>query len=99
MPDYFADWGQCAHGIGFMFSCTECSRLRLDGDEVNHPTHYTSGPVECIDAMESALTPEEFRGYCKGNAMKYLWRCNLKGGEQDLEKAKFYLNRLTRGKS
>jgi hypothetical protein len=63
-------------------------------DPVNHPSHYTSGAIECIDAIESALTPEEFRGFCKGNAMKYIWRERLKGGGQDIEKAKFYLRRL-----
>lgn len=63
-------------------------------DYVNHPPHYTSGKVECIDAIESALTPEEFRGYCKGNALKYLFRERLKGGDEDLAKARFYINRI-----
>ena len=50
-------------------------------DNVNHPAHYTQGSIECIDAIEAALTPEEFRGYCKGNALKYLWRERSKGNE------------------
>lgn len=37
-------------------------------DNVNHPAHYTDGGIECIDALRATLTPEEFRGYCKGNA-------------------------------
>ena len=63
-------------------------------DLVNHPPHYTTGPVECIEAIQSALTPEEFRGYCKGNAIKYAWRERNKGWSQDLDKAIWYLNRI-----
>lgn len=64
-------------------------------DAVNHPSHYTSGNIECIDAIQSALTPEEFRGYCKGNVIKYVFRERMKGGNQDLRKAAWYLDRLT----
>lgn len=64
-------------------------------DLVNHPPHYTAAGIECIDAIQAALTPEEFRGFCKGNAMKYEWRERHKGGDQDLAKAAWYLNRLT----
>lgn len=65
-------------------------------DPVNSPKHYQSASgIECIDAIEAALTPEEFRGYCKGNAMKYLWREKNKGGDTDALKANWYLNRLT----
>lgn len=62
-------------------------------DMVNEPPHYTAGSVECIDAIRAALTPEEFRGFCKGNALKYVWRERLKGGAESLEKAVWYLNR------
>lgn len=62
-------------------------------DKVNHPEHYTQGGIECIDAIQAALTPEEFRGFCKGNAIKYLWREALKGGGEDLKKAKWYIDR------
>ena len=63
-------------------------------DEVNHPPHYTDGEIECIEAIEASLTPEEFRGYCKGNLMKYGWRERLKGGTKSLKKAQWYLDRL-----
>ena len=63
-------------------------------DEVNHPPHYTDGEIECIEAIEASLTPEEFRGYCKGNLMKYNWRERLKGGTKSLKKAQWYLDRL-----
>lgn len=62
---------------------------------MNHPPHYTKGGVECIDAIESSMSPEEFRGYLKGNAMKYLWRYEEKGKPaEDLEKAQWYIAKL-----
>lgn len=60
-------------------------------DNVNHPAHYTSGSIECIDAIQAALTPEEFRGFCKGNAIKYAYRERMKGGNESLQKANWYL--------
>ncbi len=63
-------------------------------DVVNHPSHYTDGGIECIDAIEAALTAEEFRGYCKGNNLKYTWRERRKGGTESLKKAQWYLDRL-----
>ncbi len=63
-------------------------------DVVNHPPHYTQGGIECIEAIESALTPEERRGYYKGNIIKYIWRERNKNGDQDLQKAEWYLKRL-----
>ena len=66
----------------------------LQEDVVNHPSHYTDGGIECIEAIEAALTTEEFRGYCKANCMKYIWRESHKGGTESLKKAQWYLNRL-----
>lgn len=62
-------------------------------DMVNHPPHYTAGGIECIDAIQAALSPGEFRGYCKGNALKYVWRESRKGHDEDLRKAAWYLKR------
>ena len=62
-------------------------------DMVNEPPHYRQGDVECIDAIRAALTPEEFRGYCKGNAIKYVWRERHKGGNESMAKANYYLNK------
>lgn len=65
-------------------------------DMVNHPPHYTQGGIECIEAIEASMSPEEFAGYLKGNVMKYLWRYRNKGrGTEDLSKAQWYLNKLT----
>jgi hypothetical protein len=63
-------------------------------DLVNSPPHYRQGGVECIDGIEAALTPEEFRGYCKGNALKYVWRERHKGAGEDVKKALWYLDRI-----
>lgn len=65
-------------------------------DYVNAPPHYNQSGIETIDAIQATLTPEEFRGYCKGNSLKYLWRERHKGGTQDLEKAAWYIERLAR---
>ena len=57
-------------------------------DPVNHPKHYVNHPsgVECIQITEH-------RNFCLGNAIKYIWRADLKGGVEDLEKARWYVNR------
>ena len=58
----------------------------------DQPARYCSGGIECIEAIRAALTPEEFRGYCKGCVIKYAWREGDKGGDTDLGKAIDYLN-------
>lgn len=64
-------------------------------DTVDRPEHYASAEIECIDAIQAQLTPEEFRGYLKGNVAKYLWRERMKGGVESLKKAEWYLKKLT----
>ena len=63
-------------------------------DPVNHPAHYTSGSIECIDAMQAAFGDEAIKDFCLCNAFKYLWRHRNKNGVEDLKKARWYLNRL-----
>ena len=64
---------------------------------VNHPDHYTSVKVECIEAVQAAMSSVEYMGYCKGNVMKYLWRYRLKGKpNEDIGKALFYLKEIER---
>ena len=67
---------------------------QVQGDTVNHPSHYTQGNIECIDAIEEQLTASEMRGYYKGNAVKYIWRERHKNEVEDLKKARWYLDRL-----
>jgi hypothetical protein len=63
-------------------------------DMVNHPPHYNQNGVECIDAI-SAATGNNFKYYLQGNIMKYLWRFDYKGkAVEDLNKAKWYLDKL-----
>jgi hypothetical protein len=64
-------------------------------DNVDHPAHYTRGGIECIDAIEASMSAKEFRGYLKGNVLKYLWRYEDKWDpEEDLAKAGWYLKKL-----
>lgn len=58
------------------------------------PNHY-KGEIECIEAIKASMSQEAFKGYLKGNVMKYLWRYDRKNGLEDLEKANVYLNWLT----
>ena len=63
-------------------------------DSVNKPAHYNNGPVECIEAIESMLTSEEYIGYLRGNSLKYRWRFRYKNGIEDLRKARWSEERL-----
>lgn len=66
-------------------------------DMVNHPPHYKVGGIELIDFLQAKLTPEEFKGFLKGNALKYLSRANHKGEQgEDYKKGQWYLNRLVK---
>ena len=62
-------------------------------DMVNSPPNYNASGVECIDAL-AAATGEGFEFYLQGNIMKYLWRYRYKNGTQDLNKARWYLDKL-----
>jgi hypothetical protein len=64
-------------------------------DPVNHPAHYTHGGIETIDFIQAKLTPEEFRGYLKGNILKYGSRIGHKENDmQDAGKLAWYTNKL-----
>jgi hypothetical protein len=65
-------------------------------DQIN-PRHYLDGGMETIHYIKAKLSPEEFRGYIKGNVFKYLSRERGKGGDEDLAKAAWYLTYLLRG--
>ena len=65
-------------------------------DLVNHPAHYESGKYECIDVMTEALGTEATKGFCLGNAFKYIYRCKRKhdAPAEDVQKAVWYLNKF-----
>jgi len=64
------------------------------GDNVNNPSHYGQGRIEAIEYISDFLTKEEYQGYLRGNIAKYLHRFPYKNGIEDLEKARWYLERL-----
>lgn len=80
--------------------CSECGatwQQSVTIDPVNHPSHYTQGSVECIDAIESALGPEGFVAFLRGQVIEYQWRVGLKdNAAQDAAKANWYGERLVR---
>ena len=62
--------------------------LQIGGD------HYKNMGVQPWKAMESWMTPEQFAGFLRGNAIKYLARCDAKGGIDDVKKARHYIDKL-----
>lgn len=63
-------------------------------DPVNHPSHYTHGDIECIDAIRAALGPAGFIAYCRGCQIKYNWRTGHKDHPaQEQAKAAWYANK------
>ena len=80
-----ADWQDARQGIA--------PTPTAEPDMVNHPPHYQSdNGIECIDAIRAALGREGFIAYCRGNAIKYLWRDKVDNVE-DRNKAIWYINR------
>lgn len=67
-------------------------------DVVNNPSHYqsmsSSVNIDCIDAMRAAFGDYETSVFCKLNAFKYNWRADSKGGNTDIQKAIWYLNKF-----
>lgn len=64
-------------------------------DNVNNPSHYNKGKIECIDAIEVAVSDlSGIEAVCTANVIKYMWRWKQKNGIEDLSKARWYLSRL-----
>lgn len=87
----------------YMYHTCSCDNFKEKQEGPSQPvddtldTRYRHGSIECIDAIRAALTPEEFRGFCKGNIMKYVWRERHKGGDADLDKARDYVGYAVAG--
>ena len=97
----FSDWEDNPNAIEknyeIIFCNAESNEDKKADDMVNHPSHYTSGGVECIDAITAALSKydDPVDSWLVGQVIKYLWRAPLKGKyDEDIHKAQFYLNRL-----
>lgn len=66
----------------------------MSNDPVNHPEHYETNGIECIDAMVASQGKEAVQNYCVCNAFKYIWRNRHKGKSvEDIQKAIWYLNK------
>ena len=66
-----------------------------EGDQVNHPSHYTQGSIECIDAIASTLGHGAFVDFLRAQVIKYMWRLGRKGEAlEDAKKGAWYVNRL-----
>ena len=74
---------------------TECCDKAPNNDVVNHPSHYTQGCIECIDALKAATVSKTgIEAVCTANVIKYLWRYEEKNGIEDVKKARWYIDRL-----
>lgn len=101
LKDWHVDILNCEHlamvkrpeSITDVARSIEAARVE-ERDAVNNPKHYTTGGIECIDAMQAMLSREEFIGYLRGNIFKYQWRYKHKNGVEDLRKADWYAQRL-----
>lgn len=62
-------------------------------DNVNHPLHYETGKFECIEVMQEVFGTEAVQNFCVCNAFKYLYRHRRKNGKEDIEKARWYINK------
>lgn len=73
----------------------DTTQLKRMTDMVNHPSHYTQGGIECIDAITAATVGKTgIEAVCVANVVKYLWRYEEKNGLEDVKKARWYLERL-----
>lgn len=74
--------------------------MKKKEEQVNHPERYGGDTTyECIKVLKAWMSKEEYEGFLKGNAIKYICRCGKKDEEiQELEKAKWYLEKLIESK-
>lgn len=63
-------------------------------DDLLHPDHYTFDGMNSIEFIRKVLGPEQFKGFCRGNVLKYVIRCERKGGISSLRKARNFLDWL-----
>ena len=97
-PDIMAEWKEVTL-VDYdlqQFRAKEVKSTKGKVDQVNCPSHYNKGDVECIEAIKSATVGKKgIEAVCVANVIKYLWRYEEKGKPlQDVQKAKWYLEKL-----
>jgi hypothetical protein len=58
-------------------SQVNCITLKIITNPVTQPDHYNKGAIEAIEAIKASMHPQEYKGYLKGNCLKYLWRIRV----------------------
>ena len=99
---YTRSWCKGKSEVSFScFGCIYHETLQKPKEEsvkeaVNHPLHYGGDtPYECIKVLAQWMTKEEYRGFLRGNAIKYLCRTGKKDETvQELKKTAWYVNKL-----
>ncbi len=89
----FGDYQAYVEGVQHLEGANE---VKPPTNNVDHPSHYTAGTLETIDAIEAMVGQDGWSpatGYRLGNVLKYLWRHAHKGGLESLKKARWYLDR------
>lgn len=90
--DEVAKLHDAAANIMKTFSAVGVSMKNENNDNVNNPSHYTSGGIETLDYIKAKV--KDYPSYVAGNILKYVSRYEHKNGIEDLKKAQFYLNDL-----
>ena len=75
------------------YSIIEESYSTTEHNNVDHPNHYNQGGMECIDEMLLIFGKDAVMNFCLCNAWKYRYRANAKNGQEDLDKANWYINK------
>jgi len=94
--------GECYEDVGNLLEQLGRKELAMKtaaNDNVNNPSHYGQGRIECIEYIKDFLTDEEYIGYLRGNIAKYQHRWRYKNGLEDLKKANWYLQALIQQQS
>ena len=70
-----------------------CVENVIKNDNVNHPQHYETGKFECIEVMLEVFGKSAVLDFCRCNAFKYLYRMDRKNDYEDIQKAKWYIDK------
>lgn len=87
--------------VGYFFTddmidgLAEEAEVAKEVDMVYFPPHYQNGGIETLDIIRMCMSKKQYKGYLKGQVIKYRERAQFKGNpEQDYAKARFYYDRL-----